>query len=335
MQNVRFGVGVPTATEGMMYPVPYADIDQALHIATEAESLAYDSIWGNDHVSTQRYVRNEFPRPPSYFDPLSFLSYVAAVTSRVRLATCVLVLPFRNPVLLAKQASTIDHLSSGRLVLGVGVGAYREEFEAMWPDRALHRGRYVDESIEALRLLLQNRESSYSGSTLRFEDIESFPKPLQDPLPILSGGNSPESRRRAGRNCNGWLPACLTPEEYGQGLKEIRREAERNGRTLDGFENAIQLVVSLASSHEAAVDKFRSSQVYAHLGSLSSSTLKGKLDDNLEERNLVGTPEEVCERISLYAEAGVATFAGLLFAEDTVDETLESMAFFAAEVMSR
>ena len=92
-QNIRFGIGVPTATEGMMYPVPYAGIDQAIRIAVEAESLGYESVWGNDHVSTQSYVRREFQQPPSYFDPLSYLSYLAAVTTEVRLATCVVLAP--------------------------------------------------------------------------------------------------------------------------------------------------------------------------------------------------------------------------------------------------
>tara|TARA_Y100000590_G_scaffold391438_1_gene468053 strand:- start:9447 stop:10457 length:1011 start_codon:yes stop_codon:yes gene_type:complete len=332
-KNIRFGIGVPTATEGMMYPVPYAGIEQAIRIAVEAESLGYESVWGNDHVSTQSYVRREFEQPPSYFDPLSYLSYLAAVTTEVRLATCVLVLPFRHPVLVAKQAATLDQLSGGRFVLGIGVGAYREEFEAMWPERALHRGDYVDESVEAIQLLLRERESSYSGNTLNFNNIESFPKAIQDPLPILSGGNSLGARQRAGRFCDGWLPACLTPGEYRDGVAEISRAAELNSRTLGDFENAIQVAVSVDSTHEAAVSRFRSSQVHAHLHSLSSSTLKGKLDTGLEDRNLVGTPEEVREKISQYSDAGVDTFAGLLFAVNTVEETLESMAMFAEEVM--
>ncbi|MDP6077506.1 MAG: LLM class flavin-dependent oxidoreductase, partial [Acidimicrobiales bacterium] len=132
-----------------------------------------------------------------------------------------------------------------------------------------------------------------------------------------------------------WLPACLTPDEYQDGLAEITSEAELNSRTLDNFENALQLAVSIASTHEAAVRRFRSSQVHAHLHSLSSSTLKGKLDGDLEGRNLVGTPDEIREKISIYSDAGVDTFAGLLFAVDTVEETLDSMAMFAEEVMGQ
>ena len=332
-EPVRFGLGVPTATEGMMYPVPYAGIEDAVRLATEAEALGYDSVWGNDHVSTQGYVRREYDQPPSFFDPLTYLAFVAAVTQRIRLATCVLVLPFRHPVLVAKQAATLDQLSGGRFVLGVGVGAYREEFEAMWPERALHRGQYVDESVEALSLLLSDRRATYTGDVVAFDDVESFPKPVQKPLPILSGGNSRAARRRAGRYCNGWLPTCLTPEEYRDGLTEIQEEAMRASRSLDGFEAAIQVAVSVDSTHEVAVERFRSSQIYSHLMSLSDSTMQGRLADDLEDRNLVGTPDAVCEKVSRYAEAGVCTLAGLLFATDTVEATLDAMSMFAEEVV--
>ena len=318
-----------------MYPVPYAGIEDAIRLAIEAEAMGYESVWGNDHVSTLDYVRREFEKPPSFFDPLTYLAYVAAVTEHIRLATCVLVLPFRHPVLVAKQAATLDQLSGGRLVLGVGVGAYREEFEAMWPERILHRGRYVDESVEALRILLNDRRASFKGETVAFEDVESWPRPVQKSLPILSGGNSPGARRRAARHCSGWLPACLTPNEFRDGLTEIREEAFCSSRELDGFEAAIQVAVSVDPSHEVAVERFRSSLVHSHLLSLSASTMRGRLDGELENRNLVGTPDEVCEQISRYSAAGVGTFAGLLFATDTVESTLDAMAMFADEVIGR
>ncbi len=331
----RFGLAVPTATEGMMYPVPFADIGQAVDLAVAAERLGFDSVWGNDHVSTQRYVRGEFADPPNFFDPMSYLAYVAASTTTLRLATCVLVLPFRHPVMVAKQAATLDQLSGGRFVLGVGVGAYREEFEAMYPDRAIHRGRYVDEFLDALAVLFGERRAGFSGEFVRFDDIESYPKPIQDPLPILSGGNSSGSRRRAATKANGWLPACLTPAEYAAGLDEICRLEEESGfEQPRRFEATMQLVVSIDDRHESAVKRFRSSQVHSHLASLAGSTMKGRLADSLESRNLVGTADDVASQIQAYLDAGVETFAGLLFATDTVDETLEAMERFSEQVIA-
>lgn len=330
--TIRFGLGVPTATEGMMYPVPYADAAEAVHLAVEAERLGFESVWGNDHASTQQYVRQEYADPPRFWDPFSYLSFVAARTKRIRLATAVAVMPFRHPALVAKQAATLDHLSGGRMVLGVGIGAYREEYEALYPDASLHRGEHADEYLDALALLFAERRSSYRGRHVTFEDVESFPKPLQDPLPILSGGNSPGSRRRAAR-VHGWLPACLTPEEYAAGLHEIADMA--GGAPGVGFEAALQLVVSIGETHERAVEHFESSQVHTHLTSLGDSTMKGRLGDDLACRNLIGTADEVSERIAEYAGAGVGTFAGLLFAADSVAETLDQMAAFSEGVIVR
>ena len=331
----RFGLGVPTATEGMMYPVPFASVDDAVELAVAAERLGFDSVWGNDHVSTQHYVRSEYDKPPRFYDPLTYLAYVAASTTTLRLATGVLVLPFRHPVVAAKQAATLDQLSGGRLVLGVGVGAYREEFDAMYSRRSMHRGRYVDEFLDSLAVLFSERRASYSGEFIRFDDVESYPKPVQDPLPILSGGNSPGSRRRAATKANGWLPACLTPAEYAAGLDEIRGlEAESDQDTDRPFEATMQLVVAMHDRREGAVERFRSSQVHRHLASLGASTMKGRLADPLEARNLVGTPDDVGEQVQAYLEAGVETFAGLLFAVDTVEEEFEAMERFSEQVIA-
>jgi probable F420-dependent oxidoreductase len=334
---MRFGMGVPTATEGMMYPVPFADIDDAVKLGEAAEAFGFDSIWGNDHVSTQEYVREEFDEPPRFYEPLEYLAYVAATTRRVRLATCILVLPFRHPVMVAKQIATLDRLSGGRALLGVGVGAYREEFEAMWPGRKINRGEYVQECLEGMRLLFTNRRATYEGRWVHFEDVESFPKPLQQPLPILSGGNAPGSKRRAALLAHGWLPACLTPQQVTAGCGEIRSIAAEHGRDLPGnFEVALQVAVSMAATHEEAVDRFRSSQVYAHLKSLSQSTLKDQQDDEtFEDRNLIGTPDEIIERVAAYEETGVDTLAGLLFATNEVQETIEVMGQFSDKVMAQ
>ncbi|NED94748.1 LLM class flavin-dependent oxidoreductase [Phytoactinopolyspora alkaliphila] len=336
MTTPRFGIGVPTATEGMMYPVPFASAQQAVELAVVAEELGYDSVWGNDHLSTQAYVREEFDQPPSFFDPLGYLAYVAARTERIRLATCVLVLPFRHPVVAAKQLATLDQLSGGRVVTGVGIGAYREELEALHPGIKLHRGNYAEEAIRSLRLLFTERRAGFDGELIRFSDVESYPKPLQPNLPILSGGNSAGSKDRAGRLADGWLPACLTPEEVVAGRKQIDDAAQSIGRELTGtFEVALQVGVSVAPTREEAEERFRASQVYAHLKSLSGSTLKDQHDGDLIGRNLVGTPDDVADQIRAYVDAGVSTFAGLLFACSTVEEKIRAMELFSAEVMPR
>jgi probable F420-dependent oxidoreductase len=330
---MRFGLGVPTATEGMMYPVPFADPDAAVRLAVAAEELGFDSVWGNDHLTTQQYVRAEFDEPPRFYDPLVYLSYVAAHTERIRLATCILVLSFRHPAAMAKQVATLDQLSGGRVVLGVGIGAYREEYEACWPGVELHRGQHAQEALEALEALFTERRASYSGRWVRFEDVESYPKPLQQPLPVLSGGNAPGSRRRAALLGHGWLPACLTAEELADGVAEIHRTAAEHGRELPAdFEVAPQFAVSIGRTEAEALERFERSQVCAHMRSLSKTTLKGR-DERFSARNLIGTPEQIRARVHELAAAGVNTCSGLLFATNTVEETLEQMKLFAEEVV--
>ncbi len=331
---MKFGLGVPTGTEGMMYPVPYADPDQAVAIAVEAERLGFDSVWGNDHMTTQAYVRAEFDEPPRFYDPYTYLSYVAAKTETIRLGTAISVMSFRHPVVVAKQAATLDQLSGGRFMLGVGIGAYREEAEALWPGRTLHRGRQASEFFEAVELLFTQRRCSHNGEFFPFRDVESYPKPLQAPLPVLSGGNAPGARERAARYAQGWLPGVLTPAEVAHGVKEIEDWAERIGRELPtDFDVAPQFVVAMGASTQDAFDRFQTTQLFNHLRSLSSSTLKEQ-QGQWAQRNLIGSSAEILEQVHAYAEAGVTTLCGLLFAANTVTETLEMMADFAENVIA-
>jgi alkanesulfonate monooxygenase SsuD/methylene tetrahydromethanopterin reductase-like flavin-dependent oxidoreductase (luciferase family) len=187
---MKFGVDVPTCLAGMAYPVPFATADEVVRIAVEAEQLGYHEVSGNDHLSTQRFVREAWPQPPDYFEPLMMLATIAAKTSVVRLGTGILVLPMREPVLLAKQIATLDHISGGRVTLAVAAGGYRDEFESVVPDLAdASRVDLMAEGIESLRVLFEQPRSTYEGKYRRFVDVESYPKPVQNPLPIFSGGN--------------------------------------------------------------------------------------------------------------------------------------------------
>jgi probable F420-dependent oxidoreductase len=330
---MKFGFGVPTGTEGMMYPVPYADPEQAVMLAIEAERLGFDSVWGNDHVSTQGYVRAEFPEPPRFYDPYLYLSFVAAETTTLGLATAISVMSFRHPVVVAKQASTLDQLSRGRFILGVGIGAYREEAEAMWPGQALHRGRQADEFLRSMNVLLTERRASFDGEFISFRDVESYPKPRQAVLPVLSGGNADGSKERAARYATGWLPAVLSPDEIAQGVTQIGEIAQSAGRELpDDFEIAPQLSVGIGSTTERALSSFKETQLYKHMKSLSKSTLKDQ-QGGWEDRNLIGNPAHILERVDAYAQAGATTLSGLLFGCNTVEETLDAMADFAENVI--
>lgn len=332
---MKIGIGIPTGGEGLMYPAPFADPGQVADLAVEVEELGFDSIWANDHISTQHYVSQQFDAPPRYLDPLAFLSHVAARTNRIRLATCIVVLSFRHPAVLAKSIATIDHLSGGRAVLGVGIGAYPEESRSLHPDSRLHRGRHADEALEALGVLFTDRRASYHGQYVRFEDLESYPKPLQAPLPVLSGGNSEGSRSRAARFASGWMPASQRPEDLVAGIADIRARAEEHGRSLPvGFEVAPQMAICVAETWREAWGAFEASQVAHHKRSLAASTLRHQQGE-VEQRNLIGTPDQVVTRIREYGDAGATTLPGLLVIGDTIEDFRRQLAVISAEVLPR
>jgi probable F420-dependent oxidoreductase len=331
--SLRFGVHIPTCIEGMMYPIPFAQPADILPIAELAESLGFDSVWGNDHMTTQRYVQRAFASPPNFYEPLVTCTWVAARTRRLRVGTCILVLPMRHVVVAAKQVATLDQLSAGRVILGVGAGAYREEYEALFPDaRRVHRGAIVEEGIQALRQLFTERRATFRGRYVRFEEVECFPKPRQPALPIYAGGNHAEVRRRAGALGDGWLPAVLSPEELRRGVDDVRRAAETAGRDPATIDIAPQFAVSIGRTREAAQARFRSSQLYQHLESLRGATLREQTG-GYEDRNLIGSAEAIAERIRQYVRAGVTTFAGMLFVATTVSEMREAIEMFGREVL--
>jgi probable F420-dependent oxidoreductase len=324
----------PTGMEGLTYPMPFASPENIIAIAKQAERLGYHSVWGNDHMSTQRYVREEYAEPPRFWEPLVTFAFAAAETTTLRFGTGILVMPMRRDiVVLAKQIATLDHFSGGRLEIGVGVGAYREEFEALRPDDKVHRGDMAEEGVAALGKLLSDRVSTFDGTYYKFRDVELYPKTLQPKLPVYFGGNSPQHIRRLVESeiATGWIPGAPAPAALKAGIAALHEEAEKAGRDMAHLQIAPQYVAYIGETHEAAVEGFRKSQMYKHLQSLSKSTLKGQ-HGSIEDNNLVGTAQEVTEKALALKELGVTHLLGLFFAANDVQEFQDQMQMFAESV---
>lgn len=331
---MKFGVGLPTCTSGMMYPVPFATPEDVVMVAVEAEQLGYYEVAGNDHLSTQKYVRDKFAEPPNFFDPLITYAYCAAKTSVIKLMTGIIVLPLRHPVVLAKQLSTLDQFSGGRVIVGAGIGAYREEFESCYPDlKGARRGEMIREGMLALRSLFEEHRSTFDGAHYRFVDVEMYPKPMQSPLPIYSAGNGEGSLRRAAQLGQGWLPAGIGAEAIAAGKDKLDSWAREAGRDLAQISIAPQLIVCLGETEDEAREQFEASQLYEHLVSLQRSTLKGVDIGSYVEVNLVGTPDQVCRKIEGLEAVGVSHLCGLYFVGNTVDEMMSQIRMFAQHVM--
>lgn len=331
---MKFGAALPTCTAGMLYPVPFASKDDIVRVAIEAEQLGYYEVAGNDHFTTQRYVRETFADPPDFFDPLISYAYCAAKTSVLRLMTGIVVVPMRHPIVLAKQLATLDRFSDGRVIAGAGIGAYREEFEACFPDLAgVKRAELMRESLEALRVLLEERHATYEGDHIRFRDVEMYPKPLQERLPIYSAGNSDGAIRRAAELCEGWLPAALPLEGIAAGKAKLERYAREVGRDPSTIAIAPQLIVCIADKAADARAIFERSQLYHHLVSLQQSTLKNVSIDAYMTTNLVGTSDDICSQVEALKAVGVGHLCGLYFVGNTVDEMLDQIRMFGRDVI--
>ena len=334
-EKVCFGLGISTGAEGLMYPIPYATARDIVDISVWAEKLGFDSVWGNDHITTQRYVLQEFGRQPNYYAPLILLTAIAERTVRLKVATALLVIPFRNPVVVAKELSTLDHISGGRLLVGVGLGAYREEFEAEFGAKAnqMVRGKLFDESISMMDRMFNEEYVDASGEYFDLVNVQSFPKPIQKPFPFYFGGNSEKGFARTARYGTGWLPFNLTTEEIAESVKKLQDKCAEIGRPYD-IDVAPQFCISIAKTHEEAVQKFEASQIYKHTISLEQSTLKGRNTSDYTKRNIIGSPDEVLERIEAYRDAGVTTFSALLFANNTLEETKEDLQYFSEKIIA-
>ena len=305
---MRIGVALPTV--GLDHGP-----DLLLPVAEAAERLGFDSVWATDHALLPYRRESEYPYARSgteiamtpgmgWLEPLAALSFIAARTERVRLGTSVLVLPYRNPVLVASQAATLHLLSGDRLILGVGAGWMREEFDALGLDPA-QRGARLDEYIQVLRTLWRDDPASFEGEFVGFRDVVLGVPPRGAAPPLWVGGNTRPALRRALRHGDGWHGYEVFPEE----LVAIQEQLEALGEELgrDPSELELSVVRGMIPS-----------------GREEEDLLQGR-------RNLGASAEEVAEELGRYAEAGVA----LVLIQVSLLAPLmpQALEWFAAEVM--
>jgi probable F420-dependent oxidoreductase len=330
---MKFSISLPTAFEGVMYPIPFVKPKDFVRLAVTCERLGYHSVWGNDHITSQNYVRELYPdTPPNFYDPMTVLAFCAAATTRICLGTAVAVMPMRDPFWLAKQAACIDQMSGGRLILGVGIGAYREEFAAWAPRIAgsARRGDMLDEGVALMRRLFTERRVTHEGKYFACRDIEMFPKPRQEPFPLFIGGHNLENVERAARCGQGWLPGWRPWPELAERIALLKRRAAELGRDPADIEIAPQFSVTVGKTAEAAERRYMDSGLVAHRKSLAYT---GRDLSKQVVANLVGSPDLIREKIAGLAAIGVDHACGLMIPADSVGELEEQIAWFAEIAM--
>jgi probable F420-dependent oxidoreductase len=218
---------------------PFAEPAAAVEFARAAEEAGFESLWTVEHVVVPSDYGSAYPYSPSgkmpgaedlpIPDPLIWLSFVAGATSRIYLATGILILPQRNPVVLAKELATLDHLAGGRMLLGVGVGWLQEEFDAIGVPFA-ERGRRTEEYVAAMRALWTQEKATFHGEFVAFDDCIMRPRPAQGSIPVHIGGHTEVAARRAGRLGNGFFPGKGSHEELARSFELVRATAREHGR---------------------------------------------------------------------------------------------------------
>jgi len=209
---LKFSTGLPNGREGRQHPIGSVRPEWIVRIARLADDLGYYALWPNEFFSTEPRVKARFADPPTLFDPIVTLSHVAAVTRRIRLTPSTIVLPLHDPLLLSRQIATLDVFSGGRVILGIGLGGSLADY------RRLHgtverpnRGQMMEEFLPALRTLWSERSATFKGRYVSFEDVETHPKPLQDPLPIYMAGHAEGVFRRIAAYGQGWINSFHLP----------------------------------------------------------------------------------------------------------------------------
>ena len=279
------------------------------------EALGFDSVWCGDHLSFHM----------SLYESLTLLASYASITERIKLGSAVYLLALRPPAVAAKVTATLDVLSGGRLIFGVGVGGENpREFEVVGVPHN-ERGARVTEAIDVVRALWRDTPASFNGRFTRFEGVSIDPKPVQQPgPPIWIGGRSDAALARAGRQGDGWVSYVVTPERYAQSVAKIRAAADAARRSLDGFVTAHLTFITLGRDYETAREQWvkRLSARYAQdFGPLAA------------KYGVIGTAAQCLEQLERFRAAGCAYF--LLNPICDVPQERDQLEQIAAEILPK
>jgi probable F420-dependent oxidoreductase len=294
---MRIGYSIPS-NQG------FENVKDLVELAVKAETLGFDGVWASEHLFHSSYIAKRLDNLP-YYDPLTILTAVAMATSKVRLGTTVLVLPWHDPPRLGKTVATLDQLSDGRVDLGVGVAVTEDEFENLGVDFKT-RGLRTNEILGALQALWTQETPEFQGEFYKYSGLKFSPKPLQKPYPpILIGGSSSAAIRRVVAYGDGWHTLRQSPTQVAEKLPVLNAAMEAAGRDPASVQTSISIGVKFVTEATA--------------GPVGDRTL------------LRGTPDEIIETIRTYAEAGVQEMV-LSFASRDKNRHAETLERIAAEI---
>ncbi|MFB7503413.1 LLM class F420-dependent oxidoreductase [Streptomyces broussonetiae] len=304
--SLAYGIQLPVQSQSTLYAERWEDAAgpaDLVAVARAADRAGFDYLAVCDHVAVPRRLAPAMSTV--WYDPVATLAHLAAVTERVRLLSHVAVVGLRHPLITAKQYATVDHLSGGRLVLGVGAGHVREEFDALGADFE-RRGAVLDETIDALRAALGPEEfPEHHGKVYDFSGLGQRPRPAQRRVPLWVGGSSPPAVRRAALKGDGWLPQGDPRDRLPAQIARIRRLRADRG----------------------VAGPFT-------VGAITEPLYVGRAGWEVGRRTLTGAPEEIAASLRAYAAMGVDRIQVRFRSRDR-SELIDQIGAFAAEVAPR
>lgn len=298
---------------------PAVKPEHLVRFVRRAEELEFFCASIADHIVIPRHIASPYPytldgKYPGHghhLEVLTAMSFLAGATRRIRFVTSVMIAPYRHPVLAAKMLSTLDYLSRGRVIVGLGVGWMKEEFTLLGAPRFQDRGRVTDEYIRAFRELWTQENPAFDGAYCNFSDLTFLPQPVQKPcIPIWIGGHSDRALRRAAELGDGWHPIGgvptipLEPDDLRKNLQTLARYAEKAGR------NPREITVAFKASLFDREKESRAGQ----------------------RRRFIGGPEEIAGDVRDYQKAGVDCLILDVRTSDPA-QTLERLEWLAQEVL--
>ncbi len=320
---ITFGLRLPNSG-------PLATTEAVIMSVDAAESLGYDAVWANDHISWTPKSITHFSagsieacadQDPNFFESLTSLAFIAGRTQKVRLVASVLVVPLRDPRVLARQVLTIDALSGGRLTLAMGIGGIRHDFDVMqvpWEKR----GRIGNEHLAALDAALSDASlAEYQGDLVKFSGAGFFPKPSG--LKRWIAGGSPAAYRRAARWADGWMVTAKSPEKFAEQRRDLYATLAEVGRAESSITCAAQVSITVEASYDEALR-------------VAARTLEhrlGGVEEGLKAA-AIGTPEQAIEKLQAYIDAGVTHF-GLKIVAHSLEHYLTTAQRIAEEVICK
>jgi len=290
---MKYGIAIPNFGK-------FADRESILEISITSEELGFDSLWVSDHIVLPK-EHNGFGN--IFYEPLVTLSYIASQTKTIKLGTSVIVLPYRNPVVFAKSISTLDVLSGGRVIIGIGAGWLKKEFQALGANYE-ERGKITDEYLELMNELYTSESPAFNGNYFNISDISFNPKPLQKPHPpIWVGGSSKNALKRAVKYGNGWHAVGYTPQEIKDKKEELKDLFAEYNKTDNNFIISVRKNLQITSREVSE-----------------------------EKETLRGNTEKISNGIDAYKNAGVNYLVFQILSSD-LEGVIGTMRTFSKEVI--